>query len=198
MYIASAVYDSKEFGRTKLKICTGTEADTSTHAADPDQSIITLRYNNPLAEIIMNLAAMRPLPAEFDFRGDSCKLISYAYNSEERRFNRKRMDYVVDTKVFPPYRNEVIVYTGRCRCPRCYPKYEWGTIENICGIFFLEKGGKAKVDLQWCKHCATYFIDAQSLDIYIRRLGKLKIHLQTLHDYTRRCDFWQEGAFAQD
>lgn len=198
MYIASAVYYSKEFGTTKLKICTANEANTGSRISDPDQGVITLRYDNPLAETIMQLAASRTLPVEFEFRGDSCRLVSYVYNSEERRFNKDRVGYIAATKEMSSYSDEIVVYTGRCRCPRCYPQFAWDTIENICGIFSLERGGKARVDLQWCKHCATYFIDAQSLDIYERRFGRLKIRRQTMKEFVRRPSAWADGAFADD
>ena len=198
MFIASAVYYSKEFKATRLKICTANEADLAVTKADPDQGVITLRYDNPLAELIMKIAATKELPFEFEFRGDTCKLISYSFNSEEKRYNRFRPEHVVATKRLMPYHDEIVVYTGRCRCPKCFPKYAWETIENICGIVTLEKGGKAKIDLRWCKHCATYFIDEQSLGIYERRYGRLRIHRLTMRDFVQRPSAWTDGAFAED
>lgn len=198
MYIANAVYYSKEFNTTRLKICTAKEADSAAAGADPDKGVITLHYSNPLAELIMQLAVTQKLPVEFEFRGDACKLLSYSFNDEEKKYNRFRPEHITATKKLMPYHDEIVVYSGRCRCPKCYPQYAWETIENICGIVTLEKGGQAKIDLQWCKHCATYFIDEQSLGIYERRYGRLRIHRLTMRDFVRRPSAWTDGAFAED
>ena len=103
MYIANAVYYSKEFNTTRLKICTEKEADSAAAGADPDKGVITLHYSNPLAELIMQLAVTQKLPVEFEFRGDACKLLSYSFNDEEKKYNRFRPEHITATKKLMPY-----------------------------------------------------------------------------------------------
>ena len=196
MFIANAKYLSIKYGNTTVKICTENEADTVSEL-DPDKDVFCLRYDHPLADQIMKIAASKQFPATFNILDDHCTLLSYSYNKEERKYNRYRDTYVVETKKLG-YTDEIIVYTGHCRCPKCYSMYAWKTIENICGIVPLEKGGNAKIDLQRCNTCRNYFIDKQSLNAYEKRYGRLRIYRVSIEDYIRRYDTWEEGAFAED
>lgn len=199
MYIASAVYYSKEFKATRLKICTADEADCFQKKSNPDKGVICLRYDNDLCETIMNLAAQKSLPVDFEYRGDSCKLISYVFNDAERFYNKYRVSYISE-KVKLPYQEEIVVYTGRCNCPKCYGQYGFESIENVCGTVSLEKDHNARVniDVQRCRHCLKYFIDKQSLLRYEKRYGRLYIRRCTMAQYVQRPSPWSENDFAPD
>lgn len=198
MFIASAVYEQKNFGLTRLKICTANETDISSRETKLDAKEICYRFDHELAQIIMKLAATKKLPVQFNFRGDSCKLISYAYNDKEREFNKYRANFIVETKQLA-YHDEIVVYKRRCNCPKCFSQYGWDSIENICGSVSAMNGNKVKIDLQRCKYCRTYFIDRQSLKTYELRYGTLKIRRCTMEKYIKRATPMQNiDGFALD
>ena len=185
MFIASAVYEQKDFGLTRLKICTANEADISSRETDLDAKEICYHCDHDLSQIIMKLAATKKLPVRFNFRGDSCTLISYACNDKEREYNKYRVNYIAEKKQLA-YHDEIVVYKRRCSCPKCFSQYGWDSIENICGSVSTTSGTKVKIDLQRCKHCRTYFIDRQSLENYELKYGQLKIHRCPMEAFIRR------------
>ena len=198
MFIASAVYEQKNFGLTRLKICTASEAALSSRETNLDAKEICYHCDHELAQIIMKLAATKKLPVQFNFRGDSCTLISYACNDKEREFNKYRINYIAETKQLA-YLDEIVVYHKRCNCPKCFSQYGWDSIENICGSVSTVGGSKVKIDLQRCKYCRTYFIDRQSLKAYELKYGQLRIQHCTMEEFIRRSTPMQNiDGFAPD
>ena len=184
--------------KKKLIICKSTKI-----ACKPrilvDNSSAFLPYNDELADLIMELAATKTLPTIFVFKGDSYKLISYRPYTEEYIFNnyrpkKKRNPHSVNI----PRSTEIVVYVGRCRCPRCYPKYRFSSIKNICGEIYLKDkpGETAEIDIQCCNNCGVYFIDKQSLIEYEKEHGKLNIIQKSMGSLIERDDI--EGIFAPD
>lgn len=84
MFIANAVYTSTKYKTTRVKICTKDEAD-SVSELDPDKDVICLRYDHPLSQQIMELAAKKQLPAAFSIHDDQCVLVSYSFRKEKSR-----------------------------------------------------------------------------------------------------------------
>lgn len=197
MFIAYAVYDNPEFGETTIKICTDMETENEWNERINDDSLRHLYYKRELPDIIMRLAARSELPAEFDFRGNKCKLLHYSCNDEERFYNIYRKNHVVDRVDVKRY-EELIVYTGRCSCPRCYAKYGFDGIDNVCGMIGLKRNPKrtVPVDVQRCNRCLTYFIDQQSLELYERQYGELNVYRKSLEQFKR--DLWYYDDIDND
>lgn len=198
MFIAEAAYDSKQFGFTHLKICSDMETEQQYEEQNTD-SLIHLCYERELPDTIMKIAATRELPVSFNFRGDVCKLTSYTCDSEERFYNKYRKNYVVE-RVKLEMAAEIITYKGRCSCPSCYAKYGFDGIENICGAVGLwaDPHETVEIDLQRCNRCRKYFIDNQSLKIYEKRYGRLRINRCTMDEYMRRHSNQNDGYYAPD
>ena len=197
-YIADATYENETTGKKTLIICKSDKIACKPRILT-DNSHIFLSYKDVLANLIMKLAATKTLPTEFYFEEERYTLISYRPYQEEFIFNdyrpkKKRKSQLVNI----PRSTKIVVYVGRCRCPRCYPKYGFSSIENICGEVYLKnKPGKTiEIDIQRCDNCGVYFIDLQSLIAYEKKYGKLNIIQKPMSTLVGRDNI--DGIFAPD
>ena len=197
-YIADATFEGEKLEKKKLIICKSKQIANKPRILE-DNCCVYLPYNDELANLIMKLAATSTLPTIFEFEGYRYKLISYRPYIEEYIFNDYRPKKKRDPNLVSiPRSTEIVVYVGRCRCPRCYPKYKFSSIKNICGEVYLKnKPGKTvKIDIQYCDNCGVYFIDKQSLFAYEREHGKLNIIQKSMGSLIERDDI--DGIFAPD
>jgi len=202
MLIANAIYNSEEFGLTDLKIYSS-EEEIKEWKDNSDDATLHVTYEFDIADAVMKTAACNSLPVEFEFHNDRCVLLEYTYSIEERFYNQYRRNYVaerIDMEKVNKNEVPIIVYKGRCSCPRCYAEYGFDNIENICGIFKTKDSPhkKVEIDLQRSTRCRAFFMDKQSLDIYEKKYGQLEITTITPLQYMHRPAERNDSFYAPD
>lgn len=181
MFFASATYVSKEFGVTKLAICNDKSLEHKFD--DRNDGILRCHYDVVISKAVLEAAAKDILPYKFECNGVKYELTGYIARKEERFYNEHRINYITEKKRLGNY-SEIKVYSQCCRCTSCYSCYGFDSIKNICGVIsLLYEDRTVEIDLQECNHCGSYFIENQSLDIYEKRYGLLKIRKKHITGY---------------
>ncbi len=175
LFFAYAVYESERFGHTEVALCSDRETEEKWSDQNTD-SFSRLCWDHPITTEIMRAAAKERFPVEFECNGVNYTLLRYNFRPEERFYNPFRKNHVARRIRWAAY-DDIYVYSDRCRCTRCFFRYGFDSIENVCAR--VKTRGTpphtVEMDMQCCRHCQTYFIDAQSLAHYERKYGPLKI-----------------------
>lgn len=174
-FFANAKYESKEHGVMTIAICSDEQTEQKWSTKETDD-FIRAYYERPIADEIMRAAAKDILPINFSCNGINYKLLTYTCRPEERRYNKYRINHTVREERLADGK-KILVYSERCRCTACYAQWRYDNIVNICGIIPTLDNPKrtVEIDLQYCTQCGNYFIDTNSLAIYERKYGLLKI-----------------------
>lgn len=174
-FFANAKYESKEYGITTIAICSDEQIVQEWKEKKTDD-LVRVHYKGTIADEIMKAAAKDVLPISFSYRGINYRLLTYTCRPEERLYNKYRINHAVREEQLADGK-KIFVYSERCRCTACYAQWRYDNIVNICGIIPTLDNPKRTVEiyLQYCTRCGNYFIDTNSLAIYERKYGLLKI-----------------------
>lgn len=167
MKIAKIQIQSSEFGIEEFQIDSEKNSEIN--------MIVHMRL--PLASSAIE--AIKAKKSEFECNGYRYQIIEYTIYDHKFFGSKKRkvVDLFKDQKPCTIY-----IYKTKCHCISCERKYGFNSIENRTAVISTLSGSLVTVDVQFCKHCGSYYIDAESLEMYENKFGPLRFKREFVNE----------------